>query len=120
MSEHAEQCALIEWADLMVATGKYPQLEWLHAIPNGGHRNKITAGKMKAEGVKAGVLDLHLPVPVGGCPGLWVEMKYGRNKLTETQQRWAAGMRRLGHRVEVCYSAGEAMETIISYLEGTE
>jgi hypothetical protein len=32
----------------------------LFAIPNGGHRNKIVAKKLKAEGVLAGVPDLCL------------------------------------------------------------
>lgn len=71
-----------------------PELRWLHAIPNGGYRDKATAGKLKAEGVKRGVSDIFLPLPmrgpiVGGsyqgqelqthlyC-GLYVEMKRPR------------------------------------------
>lgn len=118
VSEHAEQCAVIEWAQLMVNTGQWPQLEWLHAIPNGGHRNKVTAGKMKAEGVKSGVPDLHLPVPVPPYAGCYIEMKFDKNKPTDNQKKWIAGLRCLGHRVEVCFSAGEAMEVLISYLQG--
>ena len=38
-----------------------PRLEWIHAIPNGGLRNKATASNLKAEGVKSGVLDVFLP-----------------------------------------------------------
>ena len=40
-----------------------PDLELLHAIPNGGKRDKVTAAKLKAEGVKAGIPDIFLPVP---------------------------------------------------------
>lgn len=43
------------------------QLKWLHAIPNGGDRHGATAGKMKAEGAKAGVWDMFLPVPIASC-----------------------------------------------------
>lgn len=71
-----------------------PELRWLHAIPNGGYRDKATAGKLKAEGVKRGVSDMFLPLPmkgpiVGGSyqgqelqtftyAGLYVEMKRPR------------------------------------------
>lgn len=40
-----------------------PELEWLHAIPNGGARDGFTAASLKAEGVKRGILDMFLPVP---------------------------------------------------------
>jgi hypothetical protein len=39
------------------------KLRWVHAIPNGGHRHKAVAGKLKATGAKAGVLDVFCPVP---------------------------------------------------------
>ena len=38
--------------------GPQRALKWIFAVPNGGHRAKSVAGKMKAEGAKAGVPDL--------------------------------------------------------------
>lgn len=70
-SEHAEQAALFAWA---ASTG-WVELRWLFAIPNGGERNQIVAGKMKAEGVKKGVFDICLPFPSGRFAGLFIEMK---------------------------------------------
>lgn len=86
MSEHNHQVALIEWANLNL--GRYPELKWLFAIPNGGLRNKAQAGKLKAEGVKAGVADLCLPVPRRGYNGLWIELKFGDNQLTKDQNEF--------------------------------
>ena len=40
---------------------KYPKLKGrLFAVPNGGRRDTVTGGKLKAEGVTAGVSDLIL------------------------------------------------------------
>ena len=52
--ETLEQQALFDWAKI----SGIPDLDLLHAIPNGGHRNKATAGRLKAEGVKRGVPDI--------------------------------------------------------------
>ena len=54
--EHVEQAALFRWAEF--ARARLPELTLLHAIPNGGHRHKATAARLKAEGVKRGVPDL--------------------------------------------------------------
>jgi hypothetical protein len=79
-SEHDEQVNLFHWADIM--SPQYPELALLHAIPNGGKRNINVARKLKEEGQKAGVPDICLPVPRGEYHGLYIEMKYGRNKPT--------------------------------------
>lgn len=116
-SEHATQVAIFQWAYL-ASKWKYPALRWMYAIPNGGHRHKAVAGKLKAEGVKAGVLDIHLPVPVGICAGLWIEIKHGKNKITQAQHEWAIGLSELGHRVVVCYTVDQAIRQIENYLDG--
>ena len=54
-TEHAHQAALFCW--LRRKTHYHPELEWIFAVPNGGSRDKITAGKLKAEGVTPGVFD---------------------------------------------------------------
>ena len=57
-------------------------------MPNGGHRNKATAGKLKAEGVRAGVPDLMLLYPRHGYHGLVIELKVGHNVATREQNEW--------------------------------
>ena len=56
------------------------------------------------------------PVPRGGFVGLWIEMKYGRNKTTPEQDERIAALRKYHHRVEVCYDWPAARQIIIEYL----
>lgn len=114
MSEHNEQCALFDWAYDM--QGQYPALELLHAIPNGGHRVTAVAVKMKREGVKAGVLDVCLPVSSRGYHVMYIEMKYGKNKLTDSQAYWKSRLEAEGAYCPVCYSADEAIKELKWYL----
>lgn len=115
MSEHDEQVAFIQWCDYHVR--KYPELEALYSIPNGGKRHKAVAAKLRAEGVKPGIPDLHLPVSRGPYHSLYIEMKYGDNKQTAKQKEKAEMLERYGNKVVVCYSCDEAMEEIVNYLK---
>ena len=113
-NESQEQINLFRWANLQSC--KIPELKLLFHIPNGGKRNIVTARRLKAEGVKAGVPDLFLPVPRGGYHGLFVEMKAGKNKTTEKQDVWITDLRQQGYKVVVCYGCEEAMTEIKEYL----
>lgn len=112
--EDTEQIAVIEWAESNIL--RFPELELLHHIPNGGKRNATEAARFKKMGVKAGVPDLCLPVPGGGYGGLYIEMKYGKNTTTPKQEKWIAALRNQGYCVKVCYSATEATQELESYL----
>ncbi len=126
MSEHDEQVAVFEWAKVMVMSGRCPELALMFAIPNGGkrpkrrdrHGNWYSPGgvKMKAEGEKPGVLDMMLPVACQGYHGMFIEMKFGRNKLTPEQQAWARALAAQRYFVIVAYDAQEAIEKISRYL----
>lgn len=113
--ESVEQEGVFKWANFM--SGKYPEIELLYHIPNGGSRNKIEAANLKRQGVKAGVPDLCLPVARGKWHGLYIEMKAGDNKTTEKQDMWLAALRNQGYAAEVCYGWEETAEVITKYLE---
>lgn len=113
-SEDTEQIAVIQWAKWN--TSRYPELKWLHHVPNGGSRNRIEAAKLKQMGVKAGVADLCMPYPKGVYCGLYIEMKFGNNRQQETQKEFLADMAAAGHFVATCYSAEEAVSIIEEYL----
>jgi hypothetical protein len=115
MSEHDEQCAVIQWAKIFES--RYPELALLFAIPNGGKRNVVTAMKLRDEGVKPGVPDLFLPVARHGWHGMFIEMKFGRNKTTPEQFAVHRALIEQGYGVWVCYSADGAIEAIRAYLE---
>ena len=112
--EHTIQATLIRWSDM--AATRYPELALLHAIPNGGQRNKIVAARLKAEGVRAGVPDLFLPVARGTHHGLYLEMKTPTGTVSPPQKRWLAALEQQGYRVAVCRSWHDAASIICSYL----
>ena len=114
-TEHQEQCALFEWSAWQ--EGLWPELRLLHAIPNGGKRDKVTAARLKEEGVKAGVPDLCLPVPRGGKHGLYIEMKRRKGgKVSPDQLQWLDDLMHQGYECHVCRGCDEARETILEYL----
>lgn len=114
--EGNEQRFLFDW--ISYSLGKYPELDLLYHIPNGGSRNRAEAANLKRQGVKSGVPDLHLPVARGGYHSLYIELKYGSNKTTETQNKWLAALREQGNFTAVCYGWEEAKDTLIDYLKG--
>lgn len=114
-SESVEQICLFRWAAF--SSGAMSELELLYHIPNGGKRDITTAKRLKAEGVKAGVPDICLPVPSGGYHGLYIELKAGKNKTTENQDRWLQALEENGYFTAVCYGWKEASKAITDYLK---
>lgn len=115
--EENEQIALFRWAAYEQAV--YPELEYMFHIPNGGVRNKVTGGKLKAAGVKAGVPDICLPLPCKRYAGLYIELKAGKNKPQPNQLRWLDALNRNGYLAVVCYGCEEAIKTIVEYINLT-
>ena len=113
-SEHEHQVALFQWAKFN--EGTYPELALLYANPMGGKRPGRTGARLKAEGVKAGVPDITLPVARGGYHGLYIEMKYGKNRVTQKQDWWLRHLCLQGYRTGVCYSWEEARDVLVAYL----
>ncbi|HHA1396934.1 VRR-NUC domain-containing protein [Enterobacter soli] len=62
----------------------------LHATPNGGVRDEVTGFEMKAEGQKSGFPDVTLNAARGVYHGLHMELKVGKNTMSESQKEWQA------------------------------
>lgn len=114
-TEHANQVALFAWAALNFE--KYPELQMMFAIPNGGLRSKITAAMLKAEGVRAHIPDIFLPVPRGPWHGLFMELKKIGGRVDPGQFEYIGKLIDLGYGACVCVGWERAVETLISYLE---
>jgi hypothetical protein len=110
LNEHQEQKILIRWFRL-----QYPQYI-IFAIPNGGMRNKITAMKLKDEGVLSGVSDLFLMCANQSYNGLFVEMKSIKGKLSVEQNKFMLAANRAGYKAIVCFGFTEAQTAINNYL----
>ena len=120
MSEHLTQSSFVTWCQWNQA--KYPMLALAFAIPNGTHLagdariRAIKMNNLKSAGLKPGVPDWCLPYPCGGYNGLWIEFKYGKNKLSVDQQNYIALLERYRHCVQICYSVDEAIVAVEEYL----
>lgn len=113
-SEDRQQIALFEWA--LYVRQKYPQLAMLFHIPNERRCTPAEGAILKRKGVKAGVPDLFLPVPIGGYHGLWIELKTETGQVSDAQNWWIGCLREYGYRVEVCRGALAAIDVIERYL----
>lgn len=121
-TEHQEQVALMKWIEIF--SRFYPCLSLIFAVPNGGKRHPKTAKNLKAEGVKAGVPDLFLPVAKGLSHGLFIEMKKvsakpkrgGKGGVRDNQREWIEALRGQGYSVEICYGMDEARTVITNYI----
>lgn len=116
MSEAHHQAAVMRWARMQETA--HPCLRYLHHVPNGGARSKATAWRLKQEGVKAGVPDLHLPIPRGPFAGLWIEMKNDkpRGRVEPEQREWLEALARARHQVHVAYGWEQAVAFLKDYL----
>ena len=118
-TESVEQQCLFRWAEFQ--SGRYPELKLLYHVPNGGSRKKSEAGRFKAEGVKAGVPDLCLPVARGGYHGLYIELKrLKHSKTSEDQKAWIAQLNEQGYCAVVCKGWEAAAKVIADYLNMEE
>lgn len=104
LSEHLEQARFVAWF-----RQTFPGVRIL-AIPNGGSRSKSQGGKLKAEGVSAGVPDLFIP-----HRAIWVEMKRAKGgSVSAVQRDWHRYLESIDHTVIVGYGFEDARTKILS------
>ena len=102
MKEEALQRQVAEFLDRFLPDGAL----WFHC-PNGGHRNRVVAAKLKAQGVKRGVPDVII---------LWegrahfIELKAPRGRLTPEQRAFRDNVHAQGCPWFVCWSFQEVAD----------
>ena len=117
--EVEEQIALMRYAAIQ-ARAVY---RWgmLFAITNGMAASSIrAAAQAKQAGLKRGVPDLFLPVPISPWAGLFVEMKRldGRpSDLSPEQRDWLLRLQGQGYHAVVAYGWRAAVAEISAYLD---
>ncbi|WP_158414125.1 VRR-NUC domain-containing protein [Geoalkalibacter subterraneus] len=104
LSEEGEQRNLADYLDSL-------GVEWFH-VPNGGARNAAEGGKLKAQGVKAGVPDNFIvdpPPKEPWRPGVVIELKrFDSGRVSPDQERWIKSLREKNWAVFVCHGAESA------------
>lgn len=115
-SEHFEQSALFAWAGLAVR--QRPELALLFAVPNAAKRSLRMGAYMKAEGLRAGVPDIFLPVRRGDYGCLAIELKSMKGSATPEQKGWIERLNAHGNYATVCKGWLAAKTVIENYLDG--
>lgn len=121
-SEDEIQMEVIRWRD-EVGIHRWPELKWLHHIPNGGllaGRSKLeimrAGAKRKALGVVAGIPDLCLPVCNGQFSGLYIELKTLGGSVSDKQFEFSEFALSQGYEWLALRSAEAAVYEIESYM----
>ena len=118
-TEHQIQTQFFK--DLQFLELKYPEVDTFYALPNQGKRTPRGGRYMNAEGMKKGMPDTHLPVPVGEYGSLFIEFKRdapNKSYLKPHQREVIARLREVGNCVEVARSSGEAIAITEQYMRG--
>lgn len=113
--EGNEQAALI--SELRIRMPKVADL--IYHVPNGGHRLKSVAAKLKRQGVVAGIPDLVLTMARGGYFGLYIEFKAtppNDAAISASQHERIRKLNEQGYLAIVCRGHFDAMEAIRAYL----
>jgi hypothetical protein len=98
--------------------GTYPFLRWLMHVPNGGLRSRGEAGKMRAMGVRKGVVDwiLPFPSPTGRYTGLAIEVKSDRGTVSDEQQDFLDDSAAAGWLTAVVRSSDEFVKVVEQWI----
>ena len=97
--------------------------DYAFAIPNGMHvggglrRRSIYIAALKRQGLTPGVSDVFISLPRGKYHGLYLELKYGTNKMTAQQRAFQALMEAAGYAVGEARTLDQAKEIVGNYLK---
>jgi hypothetical protein len=94
---------------------QYPKLLLFH-IPNAGKRNIVEGARLKRMGMLQGVPDIFLAVPNRTHAGLFIELKWGKNTMTESQQRIQQQLLAAGYEVGLVRSVDDFQKLVTQYL----
>ena len=110
--EEELQIQVHEWFCL-----QYPQhKEEFHHFANERKCGKLYGYILQLMGVKAGVADIFIDVQMHGYRGMWVELKVGNNKPTESQKRFLLRKSEIGYTAICVVGFDAAVAFIKNYL----
>ena len=96
---------------------KWPKLNKIFSTWNGvKFESEQAAIRAKTTGLVAGVPDIIWPVKNDRFSGLWLEMKIKPNRPTEKQLEFIELLNSEGYHAQVVWSAREAEEVVINYI----
>lgn len=113
--EEDNQGAVIEWAKRQPFNSR-KVFDFLIHHPAEGKRGFKAQAVAKKLGLKSGVLDLQLMVPIGTVPGLWIEMKAKDGRWSTAQEEFRMIAESMGYVVMEARSAEACIAIIKDWL----
>lgn len=108
--EQIEQIIVFDWI-------RHHKLDdYAFHIANERKASPQAGALLKRMGVKSGVSDIFIAIPSNGFHGLWLELKAGKNRPTESQIKFLEDMRSKGYEALWCTGADKAKQIITDYL----
>ena len=114
-NEHGEQSAYFDWWRAY-AKSRHIHESLCFAIKNDSAHTDAGRIYRWKEGVQAGVWDVFLAIPRGGYHGMFLEFKYGKNKLDPKQLEFYSRVSYYNYRMQAVWSADEAIKEVQQYL----
>ena len=102
-----EVCTLLDSLDIL----------WCH-VANERRTSPQAGARLKRKGVKSGVPDCMIFEPFGNFNGLAIELKIGKNRLSDNQKTWSKRLKENGWYSVTCYSIEEVRKEVNDYLQG--
>jgi hypothetical protein len=96
--------------------------DYAFAVPNGmrvagdARKRAIYVAAMKRQGLTPGVSDIFILLARGGYHGLFLELKFGRNKLTDEQASFQRRACWAGYQTGHAHTLDQAKEIVCRYL----
>ena len=117
-TEYQEQCKIIAWSRLMVATNQEPRLKLLRAGMEGLRLSMGVRVKAKKAGMDGAWPDLTLFIANKGFHALLIELKRLKGGTVSKEQAEMIGiLQEQGYAACVCKGAAHAIKVIKEYLD---
>lgn len=114
-SEAQEQTELFTW--IRSKQIEIPELQLAFSTLNGVRLSPKLRKEVKAQGMRAGVPDVILPVVTASFPGLYIEMKRIKFGAVSPEQKvFIRLLKKQGYRVEVAKGKEQAKQILLDYL----
>lgn len=111
--EQIEHINVVNWFNY-----EYPELaDDFHHFANERKCSVQQGRTLKRMGVKKGVADFFLAIPLNGKAGLWIELKVGKNQPTKEQIEFAQRKIKRHYEFAFVWGAEAAREMINTYLK---
>lgn len=114
-SEQDECRYFMQWINLH----KDLEMHTIH-IPNEGRRSLQFGSQLRSIGMKKGVSDYFIAIPVEPFCGLWLEIKSTnpQSRVTKEQMSWLEKMHLKGYACALCFGKDSAIDVVKAYLKG--